>query len=114
MPGDQCKESPDWLSGIRSRTSILQLQALLDQGAAKFGVAVAADKLRRLEDTIHNHLAWFPATKRPDRRLKLHLYLVTKTPFVLVYDFDDDELRIHFILHASADRRLVDPNDIKW
>jgi plasmid stabilization system protein ParE len=99
---------------VRSQTSIAQLQTLLDQGAAKFGTAVAAEKLRRLNDTINNHLAWFPATKRPDRRLKLHFYPVTKTPLVVVYDFDDDELRIHFVLHSGADRRLIDPGDIEW
>jgi plasmid stabilization system protein ParE len=92
----------------------MQLQTLLDQGAAKFGFAVAADKLRRLDETINNHLAVFPATKRPDKRLKLHLYPVTKTPFVIAYDFDDDELRVHFVLHASADRRLIDPGDVDW
>ncbi len=97
-----------------SKTFLYQLDDLLAQGEAKFGTRVADDKLHRTYATINNHLVWFPATKRPDRRLKLHFYPVTKTPFVLAYDFDDDELRIHYVLHASADRRLLDPSDIAW
>ena len=31
---------------------------------------------------------------------------VAKTPFVLLYD--DAELRIHMIIHASADRTPID------
>jgi ParE toxin of type II toxin-antitoxin system, parDE len=97
-----------------SKTFLFQLDDLLAQGEAKFGARVADDKLDRVYATINNHLAFFPATKRPDRKLGLHLYPVTKTPFVLAYDFDDDELRIHFVLHSSADRRLVDPSDVEW
>ena len=97
-----------------SKTFLHQLDDLLAQGEAKFGPRVADEKLDRVYATINNHLAWFPDTKRPDRHLKLHLYPVTNVPFVLAYDFDNDELRIHFVLHASADRRLVDPSDIEW
>jgi plasmid stabilization system protein ParE len=99
---------------VRSHTYTSQLQILLEQGAGKFGLAVANDKLRRVDDTIENHLAWFPGTTQPDRLLKIRLFHVTKTPFVLAYDFDNDELRIHFVLHAGADRRHVDPGDVEW
>jgi plasmid stabilization system protein ParE len=97
-----------------SKTFLHQLDDLLAQGEAKFGASVADDKLERVYSTINNHLALFPATKRRDRRLRLHLYPVTKTPFVIAYDFDDEELRIHFVLHASADGRLIDPGDVEW
>jgi mRNA-degrading endonuclease RelE of RelBE toxin-antitoxin system len=97
-----------------SKTFIVQLDDLLAQGEAKFGTRVTDEKLERVYATINRHLVNFPATKRPDKRLKLHLYPVTKTPFVIAYDFDDDELRVHFVLHASADRRLIDPGDVDW
>jgi mRNA-degrading endonuclease RelE of RelBE toxin-antitoxin system len=97
-----------------SKTAVNQLHELLAQGSAKFGAKVIAAKYGLVYSTINNHLASFPATKRRDRHLGLHLYPVAKTPFVLAYDFDDDELRIHFVLHASADRGLIDPHDIEW
>jgi plasmid stabilization system protein ParE len=97
-----------------SKTALNQLHELLAQGSAKFGARVVAAKYGLVYSTINQHLAWFPATKRRDRNLGLHLYPVTKTPFVLAYDLDDDELRIHFVLHASSDRHLIDPNDIEW
>ena len=49
-----------------------------------------------------------------DADLGPYLHPVAKTPFVLVYDFDDAEVRIHVVLHKSADRRRVDPTSVLW
>jgi hypothetical protein len=42
------------------------------------------------------------------------VYPVTKTPFVVVYDYDDTELRVMFIFHARADLRSIDPVSVEW
>ena len=31
-----------------------------------------------------------------------------------IYDFDEDELRIHLIVHGSADRRNIDLKTVVW
>lgn len=41
-------------------------------------------------------------------------YHVTKTPFVLLYDFDGSELRGHLIIHASMDRAAIDLSTVIW
>ncbi len=41
-------------------------------------------------------------------------YHVTATPFVLLYDYDDTELRIHLIIHAKADRAQIDLSAVEW
>jgi hypothetical protein len=44
----------------------------------------------------------------------LTVYRVAKTPFVVLYDYDDTELRVHFILPARADRRDLDASSVEW
>ena len=91
-----------------------QLNELLDQGEPRFGPAVIAEKKRLVFKTIREHLVLFPASRVRDEDWGLHIYPVTKTPFLLVYDFDVSELRIYFVLHARADRSRIDPADIEW
>jgi plasmid stabilization system protein ParE len=97
----------------RSRTYVTQLQLFIEQGIATFGVTVANRTLDRIDRTLE-YLAHFPASKKPDPRLGLIVSRVTKTPFVVLYDFDDAELRVHFILPARADRRDLDPTSAEW
>ncbi len=85
---------------------------LLAQGV-RFGPRVVADKNRRVVDVIENILA--PNPKRPsDPLLGICAYHVAKTPFVVLYDFDDSELRVHLIIHAKADRTLIDLSAVVW
>ena len=49
-----------------------------------------------------------------DETLGLYVYSITKTPFVVAYDFDDVELRIFFLLHGGQDRRDIDIADVEW
>lgn len=98
---------------VRSRTYVRQFQGLLDYGALAFGSRVANTKLARV-DRVLEHLAHFPATGTPDARLGLLAYPISQTPFVVIYDFDDDELHIHFIIHGRADRSVLDPKDVDW
>ena len=99
---------------VRSRTSVDQLKALLDYGAQTFGFAVAQAKLARVDFILEHHLAYFPRTAKRDARLGLYAYAISHTPFVVLYDFDDVELRVHFVVHGRADRRRIDPKSVVW
>ena len=91
-----------------------QLNELLAHGEDRFGTILADEKKALVFATIRGHLADFPASKARDPKLALHVYPVKNTPFVLLYDFDDSELRIHFVLHRRADLRHIDPADAEW
>jgi mRNA-degrading endonuclease RelE of RelBE toxin-antitoxin system len=98
---------------VRSRTYVAQLKTFIEQGTETFGAAVAERTLARIDHTIEQHLARYP--KKPiDDRLGLYVYAVSRTPFVLIYDFDDEELRIHFIVPGRADRTKIDPMSVHW
>ena len=86
---------------------------LLAQGIPTFGSRVVSAKQDLVYDTVDQFLAAHPKAKRPDRRLKLRVYPISKTPFVL-YDFDDGELRVHFVFHRSADLSGLDPASAEW
>ena len=85
-----------------SKTFIEQLNALLAQGVASFGARVVAKKRALVYDLIEHHLAQFPASKKPDAKLGLTVHRVAGTPFVVLYDYDDAELRVHFIDRKST------------
>src|SRR5438874_13135475 len=98
---------------IRSRTYVAQLRTLLEHGAAVFGTAVAEQTLFRIDHVIEKHLAHFP--KKPiDEKLGLRVFAILRTPFVLIYDFDENELRIHFIIPMRTDRRNIDSMSAEW
>ena len=99
---------------IRSRTYIAQLQVFIEQGIAAFGITTAGRTLARIDQTIDLHLVHFPASKTPDPVLGLIVCPISKTPFVVLYDYNDAELRVHFILPARADRRDLDPDSAEW
>ena len=98
---------------VRSRTYVAQLKTFIREGAETFGAAVAERTLSRIDQTIAHHLARYPK-KRFDDRLGLYVYPVPRTPFVLIYDFDEAELRVHFIVHGRADRTRIDPTSAEW
>jgi hypothetical protein len=64
--------------------------------------------------TITGHLATFPLTGHIEPEHGLYIYSVRRSPFVLLYDFDDAELRIHMVVHKGADRTTVDPSTVEW
>jgi len=97
-----------------SRSYLAALHELLAYGEARFGSAVVDDKRARIERTIANILSDYPGIGRFEPHLGLHSYPVTRTPFVLLYDFDDEELRLHLIVHARADRTRIAVDDIQW
>jgi hypothetical protein len=39
---------------------------------------------------------------------------ISEAPFTIIYSFDDDELRLYFIVHASSDLNALNPADVEW
>ena len=114
-----------------SKTYDDELEVLLGQGLSGFGVKVVRKPRDRVEWAIEQTLVQHP--RRPiDPQLGLCTYHVTKTPFVLLYDFDDTELRddfddtelrddfddtelrVHLIIHAGMDRSAIDLSKVIW
>ncbi len=96
-----------------SATFIRQFNTLLAHGEAKFGARVDDEKRDLVYDCIDNFLTRFPS-KRRDSDIDLHTHAIARTPFVVIYDFDDTELRVYFIVHGCADHTRIDPNDVEW
>ncbi len=97
-----------------SRTAIVSFQNLLGQGAGRFGVDVAEEKRFAVELCISDYLSVNPHHGlRDEKRSMLH-YHVRGTPFIVVYEYDDDELRVLFIVHKRSDRRRLDPGSVDW
>ena len=91
-----------------------QFNELLDLGEHRFGIAVSEQKKNIVYTTIEHFLARYPKAKRPDFIHGLCAYPITNTPFVVLYDFDDIELRMHFIFHKKADLRDLNPATVDW
>lgn len=97
-----------------SKTFNDQLVDLIDFGEQRFGTRVAEQKKEKVLATIDGLLARNPAVKRPDPTLGLVVYPVTDTPFIVLYDFTETELRAHFIFHKSASLEDLDPGSAEW
>ncbi|HRD74635.1 MAG TPA: hypothetical protein PK264_01655 [Hyphomicrobiaceae bacterium] len=79
------------------------------QGTEASGAAVVEAKLRAIDDMIGQFLVHYPGAKPRHPGLGLVAHPVTGTPFILLDDYDDDELRLHFIVHAHANLDDLDP-----
>jgi hypothetical protein len=97
-----------------SRTFALALDDLLAQGSRHYNAQLLAEKRALVRRTLEYHVAAFPRLKRPHPDLGLVVYPIRKTPFVVLYDFDDSELRAHFILHKRASLDDLDPTSAQW
>ena len=97
-----------------SKTFIRQLNELLAFGEDRFGAKVIDEKRALVYAAIRQKIAYSPRSKPPHRRLKLTVYPVTKTPFLVLYDFDDIELRVHFVFLKGASFRGLDPKSAEW
>jgi plasmid stabilization system protein ParE len=96
-----------------SKTYDDEFEVLLAQGLPRFGVRVIRAKRDLVERCIQDVLAHHP--RRPvDPELGLCVYPVGRTPFVLLYDYDDYELRIHLIIHGAMDRTSLDLSTVVW
>jgi hypothetical protein len=99
---------------FRSRTAIDGLQILLTQGLPKFGKRVIAEKKSLVDAAIDQYLAESPHRGLRDADRSFCYYPVSDTPFTVVYEYDETDLRILFIVHSRADRRRLDPADVEW
>jgi plasmid stabilization system protein ParE len=97
-----------------SSTARAMFKTLLAQGAAKFGIDVAEAKGLLVEDCIRNYLAEFPHLGLRTPRKPFFHYPVSNTPFTVIYQYDDAELRVLFIVHNRANRRNLKPADVEW
>jgi len=96
-----------------SKTFGDEFEALLRQGLIYFSVRIVQSKRNLVRVAINEFLVRHPV--RPvDPVLGICAYEVSRTPFVLLYDFDDHELRIHLVVHKSADRSKIDLSKIIW
>lgn len=96
-----------------SATFIKQSNTLLAQVEPKFGARVIDEKRDLVYDAIDHHIAMHPR-KVVDPETRLHAYPVAKTPFVVLYEFDDSEVRVFYIIHGRSDRTRIDPTDVEW
>ncbi len=90
------------------------LRTLLAQGAAKFGVDVADEKRLLLRTCVSTYLAEYPHHDLRTPGQTFRHYPVADTPFTVVFDYDEVELRVLFIVHQRADRRQLDVRDVIW
>ena len=97
-----------------SLTARLQFQSLLRDGASKFGIDVADAKRTIVETCLRIYLAEYPHHGFRMPRKRLYHFPVTDTPFAVVYDYDDTELRVYFIVHQRADKRRLKARDAIW
>ena len=93
-----------------SQTFNQELASLLEQGLPKFGPRIVAQTSNRVRHIIEHFLVHYPV-RTPDPVLGICAYPVTGVPFVILYDYDESELRIHLVIHASAGRKTVRGRD---
>jgi hypothetical protein len=98
----------------RSRSSVDGLQLMLRQGLGKFGLYVVTKKQQLVDDIIDGFLTEFPHLGLRTPRKSFYHYPVSGTPFTVIYEYDDSELRVLFIVHQSANRKRLKTTDVEW
>lgn len=90
------------------------LRNLLLFGEDNFGPRVADKKRERFLSVISTNIREFPGIGRFDEKLGVYVFHVSRTPFVLLYNYDDEELRLILTVHQRADRSQVDLTKVVW
>jgi plasmid stabilization system protein ParE len=85
-----------------SKTFTQQLTDLLVFGAQQFGPRVAIEKGELVLSLVERVIAPNPYIKKPNIRVGLVVYPVPRTPFVLLYDETETNVRVHFVIHGRA------------
>ena len=96
-----------------SKTFAAALDDLLAYGEPIYGSSIVILKRAAVRAALLR-AAQHPRLKQPHIALGLVVYPVTATPFVVLYDFDDTELRAHFIFHKNACLEDLDPRSAEW
>jgi plasmid stabilization system protein ParE len=99
---------------ILSKTFNDQLIDYIASGEQRFGAQTAEQKKNKVLDTIENVLLHNPAIKARDQRLGLVVYPISGTPFFILYDYDDTELRVHFVFLKGKPLDDIDPKTAEW
>jgi plasmid stabilization system protein ParE len=97
-----------------SRTARDMFLNLLDQGLAKFGTDVTEQKRWLVLTCIGQFLTHFPHLGLRTPRKSFYHYPVSGTPFTVIYEYDEVELRVLFIVHNSTNRRRLKATDVEW
>ena len=97
-----------------SRTFSDQLADYLDAGELRYGRVVADEKRRLVFNTIQNIVAVAPGMKARHGDLGLVVYPITNTPFFIVYDYDDDEVRVLLIFIGGKSIDAIDVSTVEW
>jgi hypothetical protein len=97
-----------------SRTFASALDDLLAQGEPHYSTDLLDQKRALVRRTLEGPIANFPAIKRPHADLGLIVYPIRRTPFVVLYDFDDSEVRAHFVFHKCASLADLDSTSAEW
>ena len=101
---------------VYSKTFIEQLLNFTDRGEQAYGKRLAQEKKRLVFSLLDDTIAATPAIKARHPRLGLVVYPVSNTPFIVIYDFDDEEVRVLMCLLKGAGTRLdhFDPASVEW
>lgn len=97
-----------------STTARQQLHDLLEQGRVHYSPATLQAKYQLVRDVALDYLTVFPEAHRQEPERGLRLFAVPKTPFVIAYDFDAIEVRVHLVFHRKENRRTARHDTIEW
>ena len=99
-----------------SKTFIERLLDFTDRGEQAYGERLAQEKKRLVFRLLDDTIAATPAIKQRHPQLGLVVYPVSHTPFIVIYDFDDEEVRVLTCLLKGAGNRLddFDPASVEW
>jgi plasmid stabilization system protein ParE len=82
------------------------LEILLAQGIERFGVRVAAGKIKRLRSFVRQTVGHFPRTSRYHTDIDIFETWVPGTPFIVYYRLEnaDKLIRVVAVFHHGKDR----------
>ncbi len=87
---------------------------MLAETEQRYGLVVAGQKRGIVMHCIQSTLARFPGLKAVDVDIGCVVYPVSKTAWSILYDFDEQELRVHFIVYATENLEDLDPHSAEW
>jgi plasmid stabilization system protein ParE len=91
------------------------LTAMLADGAAHYSQSFLEAQRSRVYATILRTIAPFPDMRPQNHHFDgLRLLSIKHTPFTVVYDFDDAEVRILQVLHRRAAMTRARLSNIEW
>ncbi len=99
-----------------SKTFVDRLLDYTDLGEIKYGERLAQEKKRLVFALLDDTIALTPAIKRRHSKLGLVVYSISGTPFIVIYDYDDEEIRVMSCFLRGAGDRIedFDPADVEW